>query len=502
MNNFDDQGFGLETIVAEAREKFNGILEFSLNPKCLDSQGAEKCLEPHRFERRLFQMLLELGRIFLQIFFMSFGKGDLGREISNGKGEALKRYRVRKIDYVSIFGEVEIERYYYWRSGVDGFCPLDGDLNLPERVYSYHLQEILVRHSVGETYDETIKKINGTFGIKLSPRSVMDVALDVSKNAEDFRNEQPGPQASGEKEILAVSVDGKGVPMRKEHLVTKKVRLGRGEKNQKKKMSGVAAIYSIEKNVRSAQDILSKTSDRVNKNSPRPCAKRVRARLGDKAEKENFLKDVRAEADKRESEATELKVFLCDGDRFFWGMKGKYFRDYVGVLDLYHVLEKLWDFSHCFRAEGSQEAEELTTLCLEKLLMGKTPDCIEFMKEASSTAGLGKSRKKTISGIVRYLERNAENMRYDEYLARGIPIGSGNVESACKNLIKDRMEGCGMRWCKNGADAMLALRAIYLNGDLGDYFEFHIAKERKRLYEENEKWKRLGSNCIKGEMAA
>jgi hypothetical protein len=95
MNDFDNQGFGLEAIVAEAREKFNGILEFSLSPKCLDSQGTEKCLEPHRFERRLFQMLLELGRIFLRIFFMSFGKGDLGREISNEKGETLKRYRIR-----------------------------------------------------------------------------------------------------------------------------------------------------------------------------------------------------------------------------------------------------------------------------------------------------------------------------------------------------------------------------------------------------------------------
>ena len=45
-------------------------------------------------------------------------------------------------------------------------------------------------------------------------------------------------------------------------------------------------------------------------------------------------------------------------------------------------------------------------------------------------------------------------MRYDEYLARGLPIASGPVEGACKNLIKDRMERSGMRWTPRMAEAM------------------------------------------------
>lgn len=470
---------GLETIVTEAKEKFNGILEFSLN---------SKASAPHRFEKRLFQMLLELGRIFLHLFFSSFGRGDQGREISNGNGEKLKRCRLRKIDYVSIFGKVEIERYYYWSRGVSGVCPLDGQLNLPGRVYSYYLQEIVVRNGVGEPYERTLDKIEQLFGFRLSPRSLMDVMQDSSRSAEDFRSEQPGPEACNTKDVLVVSVDGKGVPMRKERLSLNKSRLGKGEKNQKKKMSAVAAVYSIDRNVRSARDVLSnrkRGKEQKRKSSPRPYAKRVRARLGDKLEKENFLKDVRSEADKRCPESDKLKVFLCDGERFYWRLKEEYFSDYTGVLDLYHVMEKLWDFSHCFKAEGSREAEELVSSCLVMLLEGNGLGCIEFMKTASSMPVLGKSRKKTICGIVKYLERNVDKMRYDKYLAMGIPIGSGNVESACKNLIKDRMEGCGMRWSRAGADAMLALRAIYLNGDLGDYFEFHIDKERKRLYQEN-----------------
>ena len=53
-------------------------------------------------------------------------------------------------------------------------------------------------------------------------------------------------------------------------------------------------------------------------------------------------------------------------------------------------------------------------------------------------------------------------MRYDQYLARGWPIGTGVVEGACGHLVKDRMEQAGMRWTKAGAHAILDLRAVRL----------------------------------------
>ena len=56
-------------------------------------------------------------------------------------------------------------------------------------------------------------------------------------------------------------------------------------------------------------------------------------------------------------------------------------------------------------------------------------------------------------------------MKYDEYLAAGYPIGSGVVEGACRHLVKDRMEQAGMRWRIAGAQAILSLRAIYVNDD-------------------------------------
>ena len=63
-------------------------------------------------------------------------------------------------------------------------------------------------------------------------------------------------------------------------------------------------------------------------------------------------------------------------------------------------------------------------------------------------------------------------MKYDEYLAMGLPIGSGVIEGTCKNLINDRMEGSGMRWSPDGAEAILKLRAVYLSDLLNDFWDF------------------------------
>jgi hypothetical protein len=73
-------------------------------------------------------------------------------------------------------------------------------------------------------------------------------------------------------------------------------------------------------------------------------------------------------------------------------------------------------------------------------------------------------------------------MRYDAYLARGWPIGTGVVEGACGHVVKDRMEQAGMRWSQDGAQAMLALRTVGINGDRDAYWQFHRQHQHWRLY--------------------
>src|SRR5436309_15117459 len=99
-----------------------------------------------------------------------------------------------------------------------------------------------------------------------------------------------------------------------------------------------------------------------------------------------------------------------------------------------------------------------------------------------SKLALGGRKGKMLSSVATYLYRNRSRMHYDEYRARGLPIASGSVEGACKNLIKDRMERSGMRWTQSMAEAVVKLRALYLSGDFNTYWDFHIREDQQRLY--------------------
>ena len=76
-------------------------------------------------------------------------------------------------------------------------------------------------------------------------------------------------------------------------------------------------------------------------------------------------------------------------------------------------------------------------------------------------------------------------MRYDEYLAKGFPIGTGVIEGACGTLVKNRMERSGMRWKRTGAQAMLDTRSVKKNSDWKDFMYKYIENEKDNLYSDN-----------------
>ena len=100
-------------------------------------------------------------------------------------------------------------------------------------------------------------------------------------------------------------------------------------------------------------------------------------------------------------------------------------------------------------------------------------------RRARSLAGVPGCSRATGTG---YFEKRKHMMAYDEYLDWGLPIATGVVESSCNSLVKNRMEGCGMRWSVDGAEAMLRLRSVYLSDDWQDYWSYHTQAEGRRLH--------------------
>ena len=135
------------------------------------------------------------------------------------------------------------------------------------------------------------------------------------------------------------------------------------------------------------------------------------------------------------------------------------------ILDLMHVLEKLWKAAYVFHAEGSLEADLWVLDRTLRILFGEVGQVVKGIRQSITKRGLSGPKRKTLNAVANYLYRNRSRMRYNEYLANGWPIASGPVEGACKNLIKDRMERSGMRWTEQMAEAIVQLRAIYLSGE-------------------------------------
>ena len=80
-----------------------------------------------------------------------------------------------------------------------------------------------------------------------------------------------------------------------------------------------------------------------------------------------------------------------------------------------------------------------------------------------------------VDNAIRYFEGNAERMRYPEYRAQGLFVGSGVIEAGCKTVVGARLKRSGMFWTVAGANAILALRCHRLSGKFEDYWENRAA---------------------------
>ena len=70
-----------------------------------------------------------------------------------------------------------------------------------------------------------------------------------------------------------------------------------------------------------------------------------------------------------------------DGERALWKKLAKYVTGIVCIIDIYHVLERIWDAAHCFWPEGSQEARDFVTERLERILEGNVGRVIGGLKQ-------------------------------------------------------------------------------------------------------------------------
>ena len=461
-------------------------IEFALLQSWLESSGALQ-LPLHRIESQQQAKGIEVQRLLLQAHLQHRGNGDVGPALCLQQQDGQVLYSHRRLgarSLTTIFGTVELVRVGYSRPGAPSIFPLDQALALPARSFSYELQRRLVKAAVQNPFLESVQTIADLTGVSVSKRSLEEILPDAALDFDAFYRQRCPDPANGS--ILVAAVDCKGIPMVKPARLQPTLRpvSAKGQRSNKKRMATVAAVFTRAPWVRTPQEVvesLFRTCRRTpgeDPPPPRPENKRVWASL--LKGKTAVILEVAEEMERRDPSASKTRVALTDGERALQIRVGKL--GVTLVLDLMHVLEKVWKAAYVLHAEGSLDADLWVRDRTLRILSGGVGQVVKGIRQSVTKRGLSGAKRKTLLGVAGYLYRNRTRMRYDEYLALGWPIGSGPVEGACKNIIKDRMERSGMRWTEQMAEAIVQLRAIYLSGDFDRYWEFHIEQDQRRIY--------------------
>lgn len=476
-----------EQAILKAQEQFAQIQDF-LRQACVAGRPIDQV------ELDLWGRMLQLGRQLLEGYVAGYRQGDLGPTLTQD-GRVLRRLEqphVRR--YVSIFGPIEISRYVYGTRETQKHevIPLDALLALPDSEFSYVLQDWDQSLCVQNSYGQSQATIQRILRLGQSVLSLEQMNGQMAAAVEPFWAQQP-VVSEPEGPILVVTADGKGVPMRREDGGAKPVRRKKGQKANPKREACVGGVYTIAPFVRSAEEVVDEIlRDQRKAERPRPQNKKLHAELtrgieGQESHGKDRIFDWFAEQIRgRNADRAKPIIAVCDGDRALWE-KVKALMQTVGlpilcVLDLFHVLERLWLAAHCFHPEGSEEAKAFVAQRLRRLLEGDVGYVIGGLKQMGTKHPLKSSKRQRLAKVITYLENNRSYMRYDVCLAQGYPIGSGVVEGACRHVVKDRMEGTGMHWCIAGAQSMLHLRALYLNGDWDAFQCYRIKTATRQLY--------------------
>jgi hypothetical protein len=456
----------------------------------------------HAVEETTWFGLIEVGREMIVAYIKQQDEALPRPKVIEREGRKLQRLpERRRRPYVSVFGPTPFRRDVYATRETQRqeVVPLDARLGMPEGNTSYLLQKWSGTRCVKESYDQSRATLAEIFGFAPSINCLEGLVTRAAEDAEVYFDEQAPVDPTREEQILVATSDCKGVPMRRIDAPrrkpgddvgrAKRKRLTKGQKHGQKRMACVGGVYSVSPFRRTAEEVLDEILRKEKQQQrPEPKNKRLRAVLTREVDgKQVNGKDVvfdwlAQEVRQRDPQQHRRVVAIMDGETKLRELQELKLGRAIGILDIWHVTEYLWKLAYCFHPEGSDEAEAFVETHLRKLLEGKLRRVIGGIRQMTTKRELSKPKKAKVEQCLNYFAQRCEYMKYDEYLDAGYPIGSGVVEGACRHLVKDRMEQTGMRWRIEGAQAILHLRAIYVNGDWDAFHALRIRAEQHKLY--------------------
>lgn len=162
------------------------------------------------------------------------------------------------------------------------------------------------------------------------------------------------------------------------------------------------------------------------------------------------------EAVRRGYLSSQEVVVLGDGAHWIWNIAEKHFPRAIQIVDWYHASEYVWNAASAIWGEASAERSEWAHAQLDKLWESKVDEVLVELHRQRETGD-------AVEAALSYYTEHQTRMDYASYRARGLQIGSGSAESACKQLVTARLKQAGMIWGAQGAEAVAAVRAWLLS---------------------------------------
>lgn len=379
------------------------------------------------------------------------------REIPCPCGGALHYQRRRSAQVLSVFDRVEYERNYYagCKCG-EGKAPLDEKLGLRPNQVTSGLASLLGMAGIEMAFDyssnwlspyllfevseNTIRKETQRFGQLQREKEDewIEKSQDLTYLQERLRTEKDIPKR------IYGSIDGAKVRIEE---------LSDDEKDDEKwREMKVCYWYQVDS---VPENQYTKRHHKKEAIGHQALRARDMSYFCDIVEVDDFEPLFGATACQAKADLAAETVFFCDGAKWIWRLIEQNFPNAFQVLDWYHAEERLEKVAdHVFdNDQGTSWLEEVRAEMWES----NTKFVISACEKLSA-------KSKVATQAVNYFRNNAHRMQYDRYRKLGYMIGSGTVESGCKQIVTHRLKRSGAQWNSEGAILTAKARAAFLSG--------------------------------------
>jgi hypothetical protein len=151
---------------------------------------------------------------------------------------------------------------------------------------------------------------------------------------------------------------------------------------------------------------------------------------------------------------------IADGAVWIWNLVEDRFQEAEQRLDLFHANTYLWAVANELPGTGTAQARQWVKPLLKQIRNDQVVKVITQLEDLKPR--LAQAAAKAADKAIDYYQDNKKRMKYKEGRKRNEPVGSGAIESTCRQL-QCRMKRCGQFWSTRGDEALLCLEMFWRN---------------------------------------